>query len=253
MNLIKTKEEIEKMRAGGRILATALHEVAAAVQPGITTSELNDIAEQALKKAGARPSFLGYGRGKGNSYPASLCTSINEAVVHAIPSPDIKLEAGQIIGLDLGCWYEGLCTDMAITVPVGEISVSAQKLIKITEQSLYEGLKQIKSGARLGDIGQAIQALVEANGFSVVRDLCGHGVGHAVHEDPAIPNFGRAGTGLKLEAGMTIAIEPMVNMGKARVDFLADGWTVVTSDKSLSAHFEHTVVVTEQGCEILTQ
>jgi len=248
----KTAKEIEVMRAGGRILAEVLAEVAAAVRPGITTHELNKLAEQGLRRRGARPSFLGYGGERGKAYPASLCTSVDEAVVHAIPSENSILQAGQIVGLDLGCWFQDLCTDMAVTVPVGQVSPETRKLLKVTEQALQEGLKQVRAGARTGDIGAAIQSYVEANALSVVRQLVGHGVGRAVHEDPQVPNFGRAGTGPKLGAGMTLAIEPMVNAGLPDVTVLADGWTVVTADGSLSAHFEHTVVVTEDGCEILT-
>jgi methionyl aminopeptidase len=253
MILIKTKAEIEKMRAGGRILAAVLEKVAVAVKPGVSTGELNNLAETLLKQQGATPSFLGYGRERGTPYPASLCTSVNEAVVHAIPSADHILQEGEIIGLDIGCWYEGLCTDMAVTVPVGKVSAKALKLIKITKLSLAEGLRQVRAGTYIGDIGSAVQNFVEANGFSVVRQLTGHGVGKAVHEEPAVPNFGKKNTGIKLEAGMTIAIEPMVNEGSYKIKVLTDGWTVVTADKSLSAHFEHTVLVTDNGYEILTQ
>jgi methionyl aminopeptidase len=252
MTLIKTKAEIEKMRAGGRILASVLNKVAAAVKPGVSTAELNNLAENLLKQQGAKSSFLGYGHEQGNLYPASLCTSVNEAVVHAIPSANHILQEGEIIGLDIGCWYQGLCTDMALTIPVGNTSSKALKLIKTTKLSLEEGLRQVRAGAHIGDIGAAIQGFVEANGFSVVRQLTGHGVGKAVHEEPAVPNFGKKGTGLKLTAGMTIAIEPMVNEGGYEIKVLADGWTVVTADKSLSAHFEHTALVTEKGYEVLT-
>lgn len=253
MNFIKTKAEIEKMRAGGKILANVLSQVAAAVQPGVTTAELNELAERLLRQQGAKPSFLGYGQETGNPYPATLCTSVNEAVVHGIPSAKMVLREGQIIGLDIGCWYAGLCTDMAVTVGVGKISPEAGRLLKATKEALEIGLRQVRAGARVGDIGHAVQTFVEAQGFSVVRALVGHGVGHEVHEEPPVPNFGSHGTGVKLEAGMTIAIEPMVNAGRSGVKTLADGWTVVTADKSLSAHFEHTVAVTHDGCEILTQ
>lgn len=239
------------MRAGGHILAEVMSLVAAAVRPGVTTAELNDLAEKVLRQRGARSSFLNYGS-KDNPYPASLCTSVNQAVVHGIPSMNAVLVEGQIIGLDLGCWYQGLCTDMAVTVPVGKVSPGAKKLLQVTEASLHEGLRCCRAGVPVGDIGHAIQTYVEANGFSVVRQLVGHGVGRAVHEEPAVPNFGRAGSGPKLAAGYTLAIEPMVNVGASAVEVLADGWTVVTADKSLSAHFEHTIVVTEEGYEILT-
>lgn len=240
------------MRAGGRILAQVLQEVVAAVRPGVTTHQLNELAEQALRSRGAKPSFFGYGAEAGNPYPATLCTSVGSEVVHAIPSPKLKLKSGQIVGLDIGCWYQGLCTDMAVTVPVGQVAEAAQKLLQVTAESLRQGLKQVRAGARMGDIGAAIQSYVEVSGFSVVRQLVGHGVGHSVHEDPPVPNFGRAGTGLELKAGMTLAIEPMVNMGLPEVKVLADSWTVVTADGSLSAHFEHTVAVTKEGYEILT-
>lgn len=240
------------MRRGGAVLAEALSIVAAAVRPGISTAKLNALAEASLREHGATPSFLGYGP-SANPYPATLCTSVDTAVVHGIPSLGAVLTEGQIIGLDLGCWYEGLCTDMAVTVPVGTVSPQARKLIKVTEAALREGLRQCRAGMRVGDVSHAVQAYVEDNGLSVVRALVGHGVGRAVHEEPSVPNFGQAGRGVKLEAGMTIAVEPMVNAGRAAVVTLADGWTVVTADGSLSAHFEHTVLVTERGCEILTK
>ncbi len=252
-SLVKTQTEIETMRAGGRVLATVLAEVASAVRPGVTTAELDQLAERRLRELDAESSFLGYGQETGNPYPATLCTSVNNAVVHGIPSRQAVLQAGQIIGLDIGCWYRGLCTDMAITVPVGKVSAEAAKLIKVTRAALELGLKQITAGAHVGDVGAAVQAYVEVNGFSVVRALVGHGVGRAVHEEPTVPNFGRPGSGPQLEAGTTIAIEPMVNQGGKDVATLPDGWTVVTADGSLSAHFEHTVLVTKTGCEVLTQ
>jgi methionyl aminopeptidase len=252
MNFIKTKSEIDIMLAGGRILAKALAATVAAVKPGVSTQELDKIAAASLKSNGAKPSFLGYGAESGKAFPATICASVDSQVVHGIPSDQPKLKEGQIVGLDIGCWYQGLCTDMAVTVPVGKISPSAQKLLEVTAQALQLGLKQVRAGARVGDIGAAVQSYVEANGFSVVRQLVGHGVGRAVHEDPPIPNFGRAGTGLEIKEGMALAIEPMVNIGSYKVDVLDDGWTVVTADGSLSAHFEHTVAVTKNGCEILT-
>ncbi|MDP3986544.1 MAG: type I methionyl aminopeptidase [Candidatus Veblenbacteria bacterium] len=252
-SLVKTAAEIEAMRAGGRILATVLGEVAAAVRPKVSTGELNALAERRLRELGATPSFLDYGKEEGNPYPATLCTSVNTEVVHGIPSQTKVLQEGDIVGLDLGCWYKELCTDMAITVPVGTISVEAKKLIKVTRQALDMALRQVRGGVRVGDVGQAVQSFVEAQGFTVVRKLTGHGVGRTVHEEPPIPNFGHAGTGPVLPAGATIAIEPMVNAGGDEVETLEDGWTVVTADNSLSAHFEHTVLVTENGCEILTR
>ena len=252
-NLVKTPAEIEVMRAGGRILAAVLRQVAAAVKPGVSTAELDKIASRELLARGAKPSFLGYRNEQGQAYPASLCTSINHVVVHGMPSAELVLKEGDVLGLDLGCWYKGLCTDTAITVPVGAVSSQARKLIKAAEQALHEGLKQVRGAARLGDIGHAIQTFVAAQGFAVVRALTGHGVGRAVHEEPSIPNFGRAGAGSKLVTGMTLAIEPMVNAGGYEVETLTDNWTVITADGSLSAHFEHTVVVTDNGYEILTK
>ncbi len=251
-SLIKTTSEIEIMRAGGRILAQVLQTVAAAVEPGITTAALDILARQELERLGAEPSFLNYGAADGNPFPAALCTSVDNGVVHGVPSAQVVLRDGQIIGLDLGCWYKGLCTDTAITVGVGKISSAAEKLIKVTAKSLQRAVAVVKPGATVGDIGQAVQSYVEAQGFSVVRQLVGHGVGRAVHEEPAVPNFGKKGTGPKIVAGMTIAIEPMVNIGAYETKVLPDGWSVVTSDGSLSAHFEHTVAVTKRGCEILT-
>ncbi len=248
----KTQAEIEIMRQGGKILAQTLIEVAAAVKPGVSTLHLDMLARQGLKTRGANPSFLGYRTGN-QSYPASLCTSVDNGVVHGVPSPDFILKEGQIISLDLGAWYQGLCTDMAITVPVGKISKTAAKLIRITQESLARALEKVKAGARVGDISEVIQSYVEQNGFSVVRTLFGHGVGRAVHEEPRIPNFGHKGTGPLLTEGVTLAIEPMVNIGNPEVKTLTDGWTIVTADNSLSAHFEHTVAVTKHGYEILTK
>ncbi len=252
MSQVKARAEIEILKQGGSILAAVLQAVAAVVRAGVSTAELNARAEAGLRKRGATPSFLGYGDTK-NPYPASLCTSVNAGVVHGIPSQSTLLREGDIVGLDLGCWYQGLCTDMALTVAVGSVSSVASKLIKVTRAALTEGLKQVHAGGHVGDISHAIQTYVEASGFSVVRALTGHGVGHAVHEAPPVPNFGSAGAGPLLEPGMVLAIEPMVNAGGYAVEWLLDGWGVVTADGSLSAHFEHTVVVTEKGYEVLTQ
>ncbi len=251
MSLIKTAEEIEIMREGGRILAKVLAQVSQEAKAGVSTLHLDMLARQGLKALGASPSFLNYRTGNA-VFPASLCTSVDNALVHGVPSPTFILEPGQIIGLDLGAWYKGLCTDMAVTVAVGKIPKPTQKLIDVTKKSLVLALKKVHAGARIGDIGEAVQTYVEKEGFSVVRDLVGHGVGHAVHEDPRIPNFGKKGTGPLLQEGMTIAIEPMVNAGRPEVKVMSDGWTIVTADDSLAAHFEHTVLVTKHGCEILT-
>ncbi|MFH1111557.1 MAG: type I methionyl aminopeptidase [Patescibacteria group bacterium] len=252
MNNQKNSEEIEIMRQGGKILAQVLADVIKDVRPGVSTMHLDMLARTGLKARGANPSFLGYRTGN-QSFPASLCTSVDSAVVHGIPSPEIILQEGNIIGLDLGAWYKGLCTDIAVTVPVGKISKPASKLIKITRESLIQAIQQVHAGCRVGDISEAVQTYVEAAGFSVVRALVGHGVGRAVHEEPRIPNFGHSGTGPLLQEGMTVAIEPMVNAGGSEIRILSDSWTVVTEDNSLSAHFEHTVLVTKHGYEILTQ
>ncbi len=251
-HLVKTAAEIEAMRQGGKILASVLQKVAAAVKPGVSTKELDEIAERSLRSLGAEPSFLGY-KSDRLVYPASLCTSVNSEVVHGIPDKNKMLHEGDIVGLDLGCWYKGLCTDHAITVPVGKVSKQASKLIKTARVALELALKPVRAGAAIGDIGEAVQAYVEYQGFSVVRALTGHGLGKAVHEEPVVPNYGKSGLGFKLLAGMTVAIEPMVNEGDYEVDTLDDGWTVVTADGKLSAHFEHTVLITNNGCEVLTK
>ncbi len=251
MNYQKNEAEIEIMRQGGRILAQVMAEIVKQVKPGVSTAHLDMLALQGLKARGASPSFLGYRTGK-VSFPASLCTSVDNAVVHGIPSLDFILKPGQIISLDLGAWYKGLCTDMAVTVPVGKITKLPNKLIKTTQGALVQAIAQVRTGTRVGDLGEAIQAFAETAGFNVVRALVGHGVGRAVHEEPRIPNFGQRGTGFLLQEGMTLAIEPMINAGKSEVKVLPDGWTVVTEDNSLSAHFEHTVLVTKHGSEILT-
>lgn len=251
--MTKTPQEIQAMREGGAILASVLQQVSTHVAPGITTLQLDHIAQDLIKKHGAIPSFLNYQpQGANTPYPAALCTSVNDEVVHGIPS-ERKLCEGDIIGLDLGLWYKNVCVDAAITVGVGAISFHAQKLITVTRESLYAGISAVKAGARLGDIGNAIQTHIEKNKFGVVRDLAGHGVGHAVHEDPLILNFGKKGTGQLLEENMTIALEPMVTEGDWQVTIDDDGWTIRTKDRKLSAHFEHTLVVTQHGCEILTE
>jgi len=249
---VKTLEEIKLLRQGGHILATVLRQVTKQVKPGVSTAYLNDLAEHLLRRQGAEPSFLNYGQDSGNPFPATLCTSVDNVVVHGIPSPQTILRAGQLIGLDIGCWYKGLCTDMAVTVAVGQVSEQVQRLIYVTKKSLQLGLQVIKNGARTGDIGWAVQTYVEEQGFQVVRQMVGHGVGYAVHEDPPIPNFGLKNSGTKLKTGMVIAVEPMVNQGSFDIKILPDGWTVVTQDGGLSAHFEVTVVVTEKGYEVLT-
>lgn len=247
MIYIKTKQEIKKIADGGKILSAILNNVAKKIKPGITTLALNDYAEFLIKKFGATPSFKNF-----EKYPASLCTSVNDAIVHAIPS-NYKLQEGDIIGLDLGIWWKGLCTDMARTVPVGKISQEAKKLISVTKKCLELGIKQIKPGNRIGDYGYAVQVYAEKNGFSVVRNLTGHGVGREVHEDPKIFNFGKPNDGEEFKEGMVIALEPMINQGTYKNKISDDGWTILTADKKLSAHFEHTVVVTKRGCKVLTK
>lgn len=255
MIYIKTPQEIAIMREGGKILAKILDELSRVVAPGVKTIEIDKLAEGLVLKYGAIASFKGYkpkfyDGEKG--YPASVCVSVNEEVVHGIPGERV-LKEGDIASLDMGILYHGFYTDAAITVGVGKISPVAQKLIDATKKSLEIGIKEIGPGKHLGDIGFAFQSYVEQNGFSVVRDLVGHGVGKYIHEDPEIPNYGFRGQGLELKKGMTLALEPMVNVGAPDVKIMPDGWTFVSSDKSLVAHFEHTVAVTENGVEILTK
>jgi methionyl aminopeptidase len=228
-------------------VAQVLREVSREVTPGITTRELDRLAEKLLADYGAEPAFKGY-----LGYPNTLCTSVNEQVVHGIPS-DRRLKEGDIISLDLGASVDGYYSDAAITVPVGEISPQAQRLIEVTRQSLYKGIEQARAGGRLSNISHAVQAEVEAHGFSVVKAFVGHGIGRRQQEAPQIPNYGLPGRGVKLKRGLTLAIEPMVNMGSDGVRILADNWTAVTRDGSLSAHFEHTIVVTDGEAEILTR
>lgn len=249
--LIKSQQEIEIIAEGGKLLHAILRNTAKLVRPGISTWELNEYAEKEIEKADGRPSFKGYGPKK-NPFPAGLCTSVNSQVVHGIPSKQVILQDGDIVGLDIGMEYKGLYTDTAITVGVGKVSKEAEKLMQVTEKSLQAGLKQVKAGNKIGDISFAIQSTAEAAGFSVVRDLVGHGVGYAVHEDPAVPCYGKKDTGMVLKAGMVLAIEPMLNIGEYFVIFENDGWTISTQDESLSAHFEHTVAVTENGVRVLT-
>jgi methionyl aminopeptidase len=247
MVILKQLDEIDKARASNRIVAEVLNVLREKVKPGLTTRELDKIAEGVTEKRGARPAFKGY-----RGYPYSLCTSVNEEVVHGMPSNRILVE-GDIIGLDFGVCYQGLYGDSAITLPVGRVSEQATRLMQVTEQSLYLAIHQACDGNRLGDISAAVQETVEAAGYSVVRDFVGHGIGKNMHEDPQIPNFGKKGRGIELERGMILAIEPMVNAGKYKVKILSDGWTVITADGSLSAHFEHSVAITDNGPEILSK
>jgi methionyl aminopeptidase len=230
-----------------RIVAEVLEGIKSRVAPGLTTKEIDSYVESFILSRSAKPAFKGY-----RGYPASVCTSINEQVVHGIPSKR-KLKEGDIISLDVGVHYNGFFGDAAITLPVGKISEKAQKLLDSTEQALVKGIAQAVPGNRLSDISAAVQQHVESQGFSVVRSFVGHGIGHELHEEPQVPNFGNPGEGPVLKEGMTLAIEPMVNEGNWGVIILDDGWTAVTKDSSLSAHFEHTVAVTEKGCRILTK
>lgn len=246
MIIIKSEKEIDLMRIAGKIVAETLLLIEGKVKPGITTAELDRLAEEFITKHGAKPSFKGlYG------FPASLCISVNEHVVHGIPGGYV-LKDGDIISVDCGACINGFHGDAARTFAVGNVSNEAKDLIRVTEESFFKGIEYAKVGNRLTDISHEIQNYVEASGFSVVRDFVGHGIGRVVHEDPEVPNFGKAGRGPKLVAGMTLAIEPMINVGTYKVKTLSDDWTVVTSDGSLSAHYENTVVILPDGPEILT-
>ncbi len=244
---VRSPEEIVRLRAAGRVVAEVLAELRAAVVPGVTPLELAALAEAGARRRGAEPAFNGY-----HGYPASLCASVNEEGVHGIPSAARTLREGDVIGLDFGVVLDGFYGDSAITVPVGEVSEEARRLIEVTEGALAQAVAAARPDHKVGDIGAAVQAFVEARGFSVVRDFVGHGIGRRLHEPPQIPNFGTPGTGARLRPGMVLALEPMVNAGGFRVETLEDGWTAVTQDGRLSAHFEHTVAVTEHGPEILS-
>lgn len=246
MIILKSPREIELMREPGLIVYEVHQELAKAVQPGVTTAELDALAESLIRKAGGIPTFKGY-----HGFPASICASVNEEVVHGIPGKR-KLQEGDVIAIDLGVTYKGYVGDSAYTHPVGKISAEAQNLLDVTRISLEKAIEQCYPGKRLGDIGHAVQSYVEAQGFGVVRDFVGHGIGANMHEDPQVPNFGTPGTGKELRPGMVLAIEPMVNAGTWEVKVLADKWTVVTADRRYSAHFEHTVAITENGPVILT-
>lgn len=246
-------KEIEILRQGGKILAEVLDLVSKQVKPGVSAAELDKLAESEINKRGAIPSFKNYSAQIGDPpFPASLCVSVNDEVVHGIPRKDKILKNGDIVGLDLGVQYQGLFTDAAITIPVGKASDKHLKLIKAAKESLQLGLAQIKAGNFTGDVGFAIESTAKKYGFQVVRELVGHGVGRAVHEEPEVPCFGRTKTGTKFAKGMVIAVEPMVNEGNWKVYFTPDSWTIKTEDHGWSAHVEHTVLVTDEGCDILT-
>jgi methionyl aminopeptidase len=244
----KSQSEIDKMRRSGHIVRQVLEELGAIVRPGVTTMDLERTAEQKIKELGAKPAFKGY-----YDYPCVLCTSVNEEIVHGIPSAKRVLKHGDIVSIDCGVVLDGYYGDAAITLAVGEVSPERKKLVEVTEQSLYKAIEQVRIGNRVSDIGGAVQEYVEANGFSVVREFVGHGIGTRLHEEPQVPNFRSHGADMRLREGMVLAIEPMVNSGRPEARVLADKWTAVTADGSSSAHFEHCVAVTRNGPLILTQ
>jgi methionyl aminopeptidase len=246
MIILKSKSEIEKMAMACHIVAEVLQDLVRVVRPGLTTLELDALAERSIHTRGGVPAFKGY-----RGFPNTLCVALNEQVVHGIPSKR-RLRAGDIIGLDLGAKWEGYYGDAAVTVPVGQIPSNTECLLTTAQEALYMGIKEVSPGKHLSDISHAIQRYAETRGYSVVRAFVGHGIGTALHEEPQVPNFGPPGRGPRLKAGMVLAIEPMVNIGDADVEILDDGWTVVTADGQLSAHFEHTVAITDEGPQILT-
>ena len=247
MITIKTSQEIEIMAQAGKILAGVMRELKSKVEPGITTKKLDNIAEKLILDAGAKPVFKGY-----QGFPAALCASINEQVVHGVPS-DRELVEGDILSLDLGVVYNGFCSDMAVTVPIGAIDPEVGRLVRVTKKSLKRAIGRVKPGKTIGDIAQAVQSYAEGQGFQVVRDLCGHGIGRRVHEEPEIPNFGQRHKGPMLKVGMVLAIEPMLVIGKPGIKLGSDGFAYQTADNSISAHFEHTIAVTEKGARVLTE
>ena len=247
MIVCRSAAELERMKAAGQLVGEVLSALSAAVAPGVTTADLDATAEKMIRERGATPAFKGY-----HGYPATICASVNDEVIHGIPSGKRALEEGDIISIDVGAQLDGYFGDSAITLPVGRVSEDAALLLRVTEESLYKAIAVVKPGARVSDIGHAVQHHVEGFGFSVVREFVGHGIGEKMHEDPQVPNYGDPGRGPRLSEGMVLAIEPMVNAGKPAVKVLSDGWTAVTKDRSLSAHFEHTVAVTADGPWILT-
>jgi len=243
----RSAREIERMRLANQLVTRVLESLAAAAQPGVTTADLDELAEEQIRSAGAEPAFKGY-----RGFPATLCASINEEVVHGIPSPARKLKAGDIVSLDVGARLGGYYGDSAVTVAIGAVSDETRSLLAVTREALERGIGQAQVGGRLSDISHAIQAWVERHGFSIVREFVGHGIGERLHEEPQVPNYGQPGRGPKLAEGMVLAIEPMVAMGRPQTRVLSDGWTAVTRDGSLAAHFEHTVAVTAAGPIVLT-
>lgn len=248
MIALRSPREIERIRDASKIVAESLLAVKEAAKPGVSTYDLDQVAEQTTRKLGGRPAFKGY-----LGFPACLCTSVNDRVVHGIPRRDEVLKEGDIIGIDYGVEKEGYYGDSAMTIPIGAVTEEARRLIKVTEECLYLEIEQARVGNRISDIGHACQAHAEQAGFSVVREFVGHGIGTKPHEDPQVPNYGVPGRGLRLKPGMVLALEPMINLGTEKVEILKDGWTVVTLDRKISAHFEHTVAITDNGPEILTR
>ncbi|HEY0309477.1 MAG TPA: type I methionyl aminopeptidase [Acidobacteriaceae bacterium] len=246
--MIKTPQEIAKMRRSGEILQKVLYAVREAVAPGVSTMDLEKAAASKIAELGAKPAFKGY-----HGYPACLCTSVNDEVIHGIPSAKKILAEGDVVSVDCGVVLDGFYSDSAVTIPVGKVAPGVRKLLDVTQQSLEAGIQEAQVGATIGDIGATVQEAIEANGFGIVRDFVGHGIGRSMHEDPQIPNYGTRGKGPKLRVGMVLAIEPMVNIGSGDVKVLKDGWTAVTVDGKWSAHFEHTVAVTESGPVVLTR
>lgn len=254
MVTIKRPEEVARMRHAGAILADVLRVLASELRPGVTTGELDAIAVRMIRDAGATPSFLGYGGSRNTiPFPGSICVSINDEVVHGIPSGKRRINSGDVVGLDIGCIWQGWHADTARTFAVGPVPERLTRLIEATRRAMEAGIAAAVPGNRLGDVGAAVQAVADEHGYGLVRHLVGHGIGAAMHEDPQVPNYGRPGTGMRIEAGMCFAIEPMFNLGGDDVALLDDGWTVVTADGSISAHFEDTIAVTASGPEVLTR
>ena len=252
MSKFKTDAEIDLLRESGKRLARVLQAVAREIKPGVTTKHLDEVADRLIRERGDTPPFLNYTpHGARKPFPAALCVSVNDEIVHGIPASRV-IEEGDIVSIDLGLEHHGMITDAALTIPAGKVTPEIAQLLKETERSLYEGIKAIRVGGRVGDIGSAIERVAHAHGYGIVRELGGHGVGHAVHEDPYIPNYGTKGTGPLLKAGMVIAIEPMFMLGHEDIRIMPDGYTVVSEDGSFSAHFEHTIAITKDGAEILT-
>jgi len=253
MALVKTMEEIEKMRQGGALLSRALQAAVDAAKPGVTMRELDEIAHRVIEESGGRPSFLGYESGGSVPFPSTVCISRNEEVVHGSGDRDVKLEEGDIVGLDTGCWYEGLCTDMAATVPIGNINKERLALLRATRNAMYAGVDAAKVGGRVSDISGAVEDAINRKKYGIVESLVGHGVGHEVHESPHVPNFrSKKFPEVNLQVGMCLAIEPMITLGTHEVETGDDGWTIVTKDRSDAAHFEVTIAILENGPEILT-